>query len=248
MKHRPRKGYWKLTGCIVLLVFAVLAGVAAWYETDRRKECQKELWNVSQQLEDYQHSVYVAAKMLPKGTILTEENTQRVIRTLEQNEDCFLSEEDLGKAVICDIPEGVCLLKLMVTEKEQQYREVFLAEVELPGHLLTGDRIDVRIRYANAEDYVILSDKLLLSCEQGAGMVLPMTEEEILLFSSALADYGEYEHTRLYAVKYPEFHQTEESGVNYPAALEILKMLEAPAAEEKERKELEKRLEENRYD
>lgn len=248
MKHGQKKTYWKLTGILLLLISAVLAGTMAWYEADKRKEYQEKLWSVSQQMESYQQTVYVAAKNLTKGTVLTEENTQKVIRTIDQKEECFFTEEDLGSAVICDIPEGVCLLKLMIQDREQEYREVFLAEVELPGHLLTGDRIDIRIRYPNAEDYVILSDKLLLSCEQGVGMVLPMTEEEILLFSSALADYEEYEHTRLYAVKYPGFCQTEESEVNYPAALEILEMLDAPAAQKEQRRALERRLEEKAYD
>ncbi len=248
MKYGHRKKYWKWAGVLFLLLLVILAGTVAWYENRRRQEYQEALEDVNQQLTNYQHIVYLAANSLPKGTVLTEENTRKEIRTIDQNAECLLSEEDLGAVVICDIPEGVCLMKLMVQEKEKEYREMFLADVELPGHLLTGDRIDVRIRYSNAEDYVVLSDKLLLSCEQGVGMVLPMTEEEILLFSSALADYEEYEKTKLYAVKYPEFCQTEDSVVNYPAVPEILEMLEAPEVQAIEREALEQRLEGKKHD
>ena len=57
------------------------------------------------------------------------------------------------------------------------------------------------------------------------GMVLRLTEEEILLLSSAVADKDCYKGTNLYAVKYPEQEQMEEGSVNYIPNKEILGML-----------------------
>lgn len=243
MKRGQKKKYWKIAGGLVLLLFAVLAGTTAWYENSQKELYREALQNMERQVESYQHYVYVAAEELPKGTILTEENTRRELCVLNQDMEYFFSEEDLGSVVITDIPEGVSLLKVMVQCGDEKFREVYLSEVKLAGHLATGDRIDVRIRYSNAEDYIVLSDKLLLFCDNSAGMVIQMTEEEILLFSSAMADCERYDNTRLYAVKYPEFRQTEESMVNYPALQEIQEMLGISEKYGKERAALEQRLE-----
>lgn len=127
-------------------------------------------------------------------------------------------------------------------EMLKDVREVFLSEVELSGYLQAGDMVDVRIRYCNAEDYIVLSGKILVECEVGHGIVLLLTEEEILYISSAVADCENYENTRLYAVEYPEEVKQSEGSTNYISSMEILAMLDKETTEGERRLALEQRL------
>lgn len=132
------------------------------------------------------------------------------------------------------------------TEKKAEMlkdvRAVFLSEVELSVYLQAGDMVDVRIRYGNAEDYIVLSGKTLMECEMGHGIVLLLTEEEILYISSAVADCENFKNTRLYAVEYPEEVKQGGSSTNYISSMEILAMLKKETTEGERRLALEQRL------
>lgn len=128
------------------------------------------------------------------------------------------------------------------SEELKNVREVFLSEVELSAYMQMGDMVDIRIRYFNAEDYIVLSGKTLVECEMGHGVVLLLTEEEILSVSSAIADCEKYENTRLYAVEYPEEIKQGGGSTNYISSLEILAMLKKETAEGERRLALEQRL------
>jgi len=82
----------------------------------------------------------------------------------------------------------------------------------------------------------------VVKCESGKGMILRLTEEEILLLSSAVSDSEIYSNTRLYAVEYPEFEQLEPGNVTYIANREILSQLGREKTEGENRSALELRL------
>ena len=126
---------------------------------------------------------------------------------------------------------------------KEDLRQIFISEAELAEHLETGDRIDVRIRYANAEDYLILSDKALVKCEKESGMVLELSEEEILFLSSAISDSDMYEGTKLYAVEYPEYQKIQAGEVTYIPNKNILRMIGRETTKGESRIALEQRLE-----
>lgn len=236
-----RKKVWKRIGISVLIFITVSSiGLSVW--GDRKlKNCMERKDAVEAQLESYQKQVYVAAEKFTKGTVISEDKVRAEIIYTELPEEAFISDEDFGKTVITDVAEGTWLLDYMFCSGEENKREVFLSEIEIAEHLQPGDRIDVRIRYCNAEDYIVLSDKILKNC--ASGMVLELSEMEILLISSAITDSQNYENTRLYAVEYPEYQQTEPGEVTYIANKEILRMLGREKTDEEERLALEQRLE-----
>lgn len=121
-------------------------------------------------------------------------------------------------------------------------REVFISEAELAGYLESGDRIDVRIRYSNAEDYLVLADKKMIKYGTGNGMVLGLSEEEILRLSSAISDCQRYDNTKLYAVAYPESIAVETGCVTYLTNRDIQRMLGTQTTEGESRIALEERL------
>ena len=243
MNHLYRKKHWKRAGIVLLVCTALSSGILSGFEYQLLKDCQQELKEAKKQINNYQKNVYVADGELACGTVISEENVRKEVRYMDWNQEDFFSEDDFGKKLIVDVSDGDCLLSDMAVKVTESVREVFLSEIEIAEHLETGNRVDIRIRYANAEDYTILSDKYLVAYEEIDGMVLRLTEEEILLLSSAIADERQYQGTRLYAVKYPEQETMEAGSVTYIPNKEILRMLGLENAKGEGRIALEGRLE-----
>ena len=206
------------------------------------EECQNKLSILEQQLDSYQRTVYSAAGNLPEGTVITEDNVLWEIRYSDVPQEEFITQESFGMAVNFDVKEGTCLTREMLSGSYGACREVFVSEVDIPSFIQTGDRVDIRIRYGNAEDYTVLADKILVSCTPSEGMVMELSEEEILFLSSAVADKINYADTTLYAVKYPEYVQQETGNVTYIANREILKLLDREKTQGESRAALEERL------
>jgi len=225
------------------LVFSCMCSAYGilWLQRELQTVCQ-ERDLVMEQLEFYRHTVFVAEEKLPKGSRLTEDKLYQEIRYSDLPQEEFITEQEFGMVLAMDIPAGTYLTKQMVCEEQHSVKEIFLSEVKFTEHLQTGDRIDVRIRYANAEDYVILADKAITKQETGNGMLLYLTEEELLLLASAIADSGEYGSTWLYAVRYPEYEASAKTQVTYIANHDVLKLLGREKTEGESRTALERRL------
>lgn len=225
MNQLYRKKHWKRVGIIFLVCLALTGGILSGFEYQLLKDYRQELKEVIGRLNSYQKNVYVAVGELACGTVISEENVRKEVRYVDLGTEAFFSEKDFGKKLMMDVSDGDCLLLNMVVPVTESVREVFLSEVEIAEHLMSGNRVDIRIRYANAEDYIVLSNKYMVAYDDINGMVLRLTEEEILLLSSAIADVNCYDGTKLYAVKYPEQEQMEAGNVNYIPNREILTML-----------------------
>lgn len=246
MSRRYKRINWKLAASIVLIGFTTVAVCFAVYVTYGWKNSQKKINILEEQLRLYQRVVYVADEKLPKGTVLKKENLRQETRYSDYPQAEFITEAAIGMTIAQDIAEGTSLMVSMLYPAENQVREVFVAEAEIPEHVQTGDRVDVRIRYRTAEDYIVISDKNLVKCEAESGMVLRLTEEEILFLSSAIADCEIYENTKLYVVEYPEYEQIEAGNVTYIPNKEILMVLDRENTEGESRNALEQRLMQSR--
>lgn len=244
--HKRRN--WKNIA-ISVLVFMLTASICIIVQGYQRlQQSRISIENIEQQLESYRKVLYVAAEDLPIGTILSQENIRREIHYTDQWQEDFISEEEFGMELKEQVSEGTGLMKRMLKQAENNVREVYITDIELAGHLESGSRADIRIRYSNAEDYTVLANKVLQFGEDKSGVVLKLTEEELLLLSAAVADCYTFERTSLYAVKYPEHQYTEDGMVNYIATSEILKMLGETEEKKEERRALEQRLEWGTYD
>ncbi len=132
----------------------------------------------------------------------------------------FFSENTLGDAVV---QTELSSFQTEVSEEKEEEtpassgktdeKWVEIDYVEMPKNQQSGDWVDVRIRFANGEDYTVLTDVRVLSVYEKACM-LELKEEEILRLSSALVDQGSCEGSRLYAVTLPTGQSA--SIVNYP--------------------------------
>ena len=189
----------------------------------------------------FEKELYVAAKDLRAGQVLTREDVELQIRYTDTEKSSYLDTEDIGKVLLTDVRKGECLTKRMFADTQEDVREVVINRIDLPVGIAEGDLVDLRISFGNAEDYVVLSKKLLVYCEEKKGIILRLKEEELLLLSSALNDCEIYKDTQLYLVKYPEYREMQGSDVNYVPSEAILRMLQKDT-EINIRKQLEQRL------
>ena len=206
---------------------------------------KRENDSLTAQIRKGERTVYVATEKIPKGSSISDENVEKTIGYSEASQACFITEEAFGKTVSADVAEGMYLTESMIVSPGADTRNVYISDAEIPENVADGSRIDVRIRYPNAEDYTVLADKIINKGTSGNGMVLALTEEEILILSSAVADKVSYSGVRLYVVGYPEYEQTDSATVNYPARQDILILLNKEQAEGENRRALEKRLLQN---
>lgn len=87
--------------------------------------------------------------------------------------------------------------------------------VRLQGELEEGDLVDVRIRYPNGEEYVVLAKRGCHELAKNEGRVtFFLTEEEILCLSSSMMDCIQYDAT-LYTVRYLRDKKSMGATVNY---------------------------------
>lgn len=242
MNRGYKRNIWKIVRYGMCSIIFVMAVVTAVYEYQRWEECREIIKGLEEQISSYERVVYVAAEKLPKGTIITENTVIKQIRYSDAPSEDFISEKEFGLAVSQDVPEGACLTVSMLCSAKGNVREFYLSAAEIPEHIQTGDRIDMRIRYNNAEEYVVLADKRVLDGGSGRGIVLSLTEEEILLVSSAIADCERYSNTKLYMVEYPEYEQMEKGDVTYLANEEVQMLLGREKTERESRIALEQRL------
>lgn len=242
MSKGYRRHKWKnacIAGMVSILILLVLFAVYEYYGWENSK---KNVSALQEKLTAYEREVYVAVKKLPKGTVLTKENMERQIRYSDYPQKVFITETAEGMSLALDVEEGTCLMNVMVCRAEDNVREYFLEDAEIPGHIQEGDRIDLRIRYGNAEEYVVLTDKIVQECHGGDGMVITLTENELLLVSSAIADTREFNKTKLYVVEYPEYDYKEKGQITYLANRDVLLLLGKEKSEGESRIALEQRL------
>lgn len=197
--------------------------------------------------------VFVAMEDIAYGQVITNE----MVYQEEQLMSCYdavFTVDDIGSVAKMSIPAGTVLLGSMVTEhvKTPSEREVEFTCFYVPSNTVQGNYIDVRIRFQNGEDYVVLSKKRVERLSvSGETCFLMVTEEEQQIMSSAIIDAAR-NNALVYATVYPQPEIQDATAVNYPFRAEtgaLLTSMANLAGEEfyydiQAREELEKRLKE----
>jgi len=88
-----------------------------------------------------------------------------------------------------------------------------------------GDFVDVRIRFDDGSDYVVASHKQIIALDRDKGsLVFSVSEEEILMLSSAEKDKKEYAGTKVYLTRYNMGEETV-SIVDYIPSTRIAELI-----------------------
>ena len=141
--------------------------------------------------------------------------------------DCMLSAAEIDGCILrIPVMKGSYITTGMLVGEtpKDDLRELRYGCIRYDSEVGMGDCIDVRVRYPDGTDYVVLSKKPVYGLDE-QGILLRVQEEEILLMDSAVVDASMFEGTYLYAAAYVENLIQEAAIVNYtpaPAVIELI--------------------------
>lgn len=96
----------------------------------------------------------------------------------------------------------------------------------LPSNLTVGDYIDVRFTMPSGQNYIVLSKKQVKNI-QGTTVTLYLTEDEILMMSSAIIESYVMKASNLQAIKYVQAGIQEPSTPTYSVNSDVYQLIMA---------------------
>lgn len=130
-----------------------------------------------------------------------------------------------------DLQPGTILCASLFYLDEEMSNSTRLMEynmLTLPSTLRVGNYIDVRFTMPNGEDYIVLSKKQVVSV-QNTTIGLYLTEDEILMMSSAIIESYVIKASNLYAVQYVEAGLQNAAVTTYSVNAQVYQLIQANA-------------------
>lgn len=152
-----------------------------------------------------------------QGDVIGEKDIEYVEILCEEND--LLSDimiNPVGMALNEDmIAGGIVTGSIMHLDSDISDTERLLkfTDISIFKDIMPGDYVDIRISFANGEDYIVMGHKKIEGIEEDSGILVKVDEEDILKMSSARVDVATYRGTNIYAVKYVQKYQ--ESSKTY---------------------------------
>ena len=216
-------------GCICVAVQVILVFICqATVSQLTAKKYEMKLAERDSRIEAAGRMVYITKCAIEAGEMFTEENTERCYVLSEQNPDALASEV-IGQLSCADLKEGVILNAALCCEPKHAMseRKCIFYNIGFAECFSAYDVVDVRIRYANGENYCVLKKKQLEKREdekKACGFFL--TEEEQLLMSAAQYDVEVYEGAKLYLVGFMEARLQEDAISEYVPSVQVIAQLQ----------------------
>jgi len=220
---------------MVAFISIVIVGVAtllAYFTTTEkvRNIYETKLTSLNSEFAENTRNVYVATEGILVGSIITEDNTEYKNVFASQPQEIYIDASDIGKTALVDIMKGTQILDSNVTDANvsSDLRETSYDVVSISGNVTSNDTVDIRVLFPNGENYIVLSKKQLINKESDSSQCyFWLSEEEILLMSSAIVDTYLYTGTQIYTTKYFEPNIQEASIVNYTPSLATIALIES---------------------
>lgn len=219
---------------VVSLISVIIIGgaftavfIAAVGHVERKY--RKEIQFLSEQLKTDKVYVYEAKADIPAGSRIKKEDLHYFQTYSNQAQDYYMTDENIGMVALIDISKGTQILKGMLTPNkvDSHLRELECNSFLINSNMKENDYSDIRIRFPNGEDYIVLSKKSIKNLsEEKDNCFLWLTEEEILNLSGAIVDAYLYTGTKLYTAKYIEPNLQKASVVTYRPSLASLILME----------------------
>lgn len=218
---RVWKRVYKLSAVIIILItlFTVSFLVCKKYDSSR-------IIQLENQMNDNTKEIYVAISDIKKGSPIESNMVRKEKRNLEMDTSFLFTKEDFGMIAITDISADSPILLSLVTEQEDNcdrtQREINYTRIQFGRELKAGDYVDVRIRYLDGEDYIVVSKcKVTISDLDTQTASLLLSEEDQLMLSSALNDCFMYKAT-VYLAKYTHPNIQEATKVTYQPYIDVI--------------------------
>ncbi len=128
-----------------------------------------------------------------------------------------------------DLEQGTIISASLLYQNDEMAHSTRLMEynmLTLPSTLRTGNYIDVRFMMPSGEDYIVLSKKQVVSLNNTT-IGLLLTEDEILMMSSAIIESYIMKASNLYAVQYVEAGMQNAAIATYSVNPEVYQLIQA---------------------
>lgn len=225
MRRSVRKRLIFAGVCVVVQVLLFCIGQATVYRivTGKYEAILEEKEEI---LTTAGRTVYITTAGVKAGETLTEENTERRYLLSEQNPET-LATDVLGMKACADLSEGViintalcCKPEAATSERRCIFYNIGFAECFSPY-----DVVDVRLRYANGENYCVLKKKQLQEGDDEKACGFYLTESEQLLMSAAQYDVETYSGAELYVVGFMEARLQGDAISEYLPSVQVVAQL-----------------------
>jgi hypothetical protein len=221
-KHLLKAGF--LGGSIVFVPLAVLIMYLFISLNHSNKELKKH-----QVLEANSITYYSLKNNVESNDVITRDNLVEVSVTSKSSKEKLkkgLAIDDIiGKRVKLDLSKSTIITRDLIYEGallKDDLRFYNYSYIKLEDKLKNGDYVDIRIKFPNGADFILLSKKKVRDCSiynqetnTKNSLWLEVSEEEILRLSSAVVDAYRISGCSIYAIQYVEETQNE-SVVTYP--------------------------------
>ena len=212
---------------LFFLLFLIIVSNAAnyWYFNIYCEGIYKEKTEELQlELNSYQTQVYIANVSIPAGTAVTADMVTECIGYVSSKTGLFHAS-DLGKTAIATIPAGAILASNMVYDESVEAGNTSQYDsIKFPDTAIEGHYVDIRIRFKNGNDYIVISKTKLTGIFGSSSSLLTLTEEERQYLSSALVD-GQIYSAEIYATIYSSPETQPPAIVTYIPRLENLPLI-----------------------
>ena len=229
MKRKKSKA-WIIVVLVMLLIGTIGGAYYFIYDANTQKTVAEQL---AAEKENYiaenTRLLYVTIDEIHKGDILTEGvNVELQDCLTALPEDMYLTEDQLGAIAVVDIDAYTPVFSNMVTSEKitKDLREVEIGIAQLPLNINLNDYVDLRIRFATGQDYIVASKLRIKDFDiENSIFYTDLNESEILIMASATVDAYTNSGTKIYLTTYEEANLQEEAIPNYPVKEETYNLI-----------------------
>lgn len=215
MKRKAKKTGILILVIVLLTLCGIFAGGAFVLKTVSASY-EMRIDGLETQISSNTCNVFVSTVDIKYGEVITADMVTEESHLLSYPATLFTAE-NIGAVAKMSVPAGTIMLEPMLTDvvNDSSEREVEYTCFYVSKDVEVGDYIDVRIRYQNGEDFVVLSKKRVERLSlTNATCFLMVTEEELQLMASAIVDVAE-DGAVLYSNVYPMPEVQEAATVTY---------------------------------
>lgn len=221
----------------VFIFIIIFCGAAVGVYIMYNKQVQKIQETYLGQIDDLRMQQYNLKRMvltpiydIPAGTKIEAHMVEEKEMLLDVNQEKLLTQDNLGDIAVIDLKSGNPIFKSMIITEDitKDLREQEFNMLLLHSNLKKDKYLDVRIGYANGDDYIVLSKKKVRNIDLTKNIVwLWLDEEEIMTINSAIVDAYLNKGTKLYIVTYVEPNIQKASVPNYPVKINVLNIMKS---------------------
>lgn len=248
MQRQKRVSF--LLGMLVMLIIAAIIIALLFMQLINLKKAQDAA-------KAAERTVYVVSTDVASGSGIQisaiEGDTERTANVSQEVADSkvvpenfatasdFYTDESLSQArsdlvAKIDLKEGTILTKDMLTTSSEQVtndlRKQEYNMLSLPTDLVSGDFVDVRIRFGNGQDFIIAAKKQVtiptIAGAPAEGVInINLSEDETIAMSSAIIETYQLKTAEMYVSRYTDPGMQVAAIPTYPVNAEALNLMDS---------------------